>query len=497
MKTVGTLLLLCILTSVAGAQIHFSIKAKGLANDYIFVEKPLNGKFFPAAPEKILMGKKNRFIVEVEDETPGFLKINFGNGRQVRVFIEPGKTSSLEVDMADFEKSLKFSGPQAPQNKFLNQLERKQLSPLGAELMALKSFEGDDEKKPKDYYLDVLDYIEAEKKVLKRKGKKRFSKDFIAAMEQDITYYYTCLFSEMVATDYRAYSKNQPSRFTSKWAYYWKKIFELQKINSPEHAVSEYYLLALDYYLSDYRLGYQGDALYPDPDLKIGEQYLEYDRLLWNEFPPKSLEYSLAAIFSYRALLGKNEPILFDLFQKYKNDFPASQYLKPFENAVAAIGESLIEEEVALPDGIIRLDKDQEINSMDDILNKFKGKVIYMDIWATWCSPCLFEFRQKQPLEEFVQGKDIVLVFVSVDNEDRSEKWQKTIQDNDLKGYHIIANYSLRDELINKFGDGSNLALPHYIIYTKNGKLADGNAKNPSRNNLLFNELQRYLENEN
>ena len=499
MKTIGKLLLLILLPLWATAQTRFSVEAKGLESDFIFVEKPTNGKYFPAVPEEILKGKKDRFIIESNDDAPGFMKIHFGNGYVVKVFLEPSdRTNSLKVNMSDFSRSIKFDGPQAGQNKFMNDLDRMPLSPIGADLISMRSVEGiegdGEEKRPKDYYLDVLDNIEAEIKILHKKGKKKFSEAFIHAMEKEITFYHACQFSEMVANDYRQYAQNQPSRFSSKWAYYWEKIFEVQPFDQEENFVTEYYPLALDYYLGDYRLGYKGDAMYADPDLEIGEQFLEYDRLLWDEFEGVSLEYALAAVLSQRALLGKNEPILFDLFQKYKNDFPESDYLKYFENAVAPIGESMEEEKFVFPEGIVQLDAEMEINSLEDIMVLLKGKVVYMDIWATWCSPCLFEFRQKKPLEKFAAGKDIALVFISVDNEDRREKWQKTIVDNDLKGYHIIANYSLRDQLINKFGDGSNLALPHYTIFGKNGKLVDRDAKQPSHNSMLFKDLLRYID---
>ena len=493
MTTVRLTLLLLFLPIWAFSQIRFSVEIKGSPNDYILVEKPVQGNFFPSSPEKVLIGKKNRFLIECADETPGFMKIHLGGNRVVKVFNEPGRTNSLFVDLANFPKSIKFEGPSAAQNRFLNELERQPLPLLGAELLAVRSDENE-EKKPKDYYLDALDNIEAEKNILQRKGKKKFSSAFISAMEKEITYYHTCRFSEMVASDYRLFAQNEPSRFTSKWALYWSKIFEEFPLADDANGVTEHYTLALDYYLGDYRLGYQGDAIYEDPDLEIGEQFLEYDRLLWNEFEGASLEYALASVLSQRALIGKNEAVLFDLFQKFKNDFPNSHYLKHFETAVAAIGESLQGEVFELPEGISQLDAEHEINSVEDIMDRFKGKVVYLDIWATWCSPCLFEFRQKKPLEKFVEGKDIVLVFVSVDNEDRREKWQKTIVDNDLKGYHVLANFSLRDELIDKFGDGSNLALPHYMIFDKNGNLADGDAKQPSRYPMLFKDLERYID---
>ncbi len=493
MKTVGTFLLLALLPYWAISQIRFAVEVKGLENDYILVEKPFNGAYFPAAPEKIYRGKKNRFLIESNDDQHGFLKIDFGGGNTARVFLEKGQTNSLSVDFDNFEKSLHFGGPKAAQNKFLNELDRTPFFPNRTDLIAARSGSGLEEK-PKDSYLNIIDHIEAEKKILERKGKKKFSRAFIEAVQQDITYYYISKFSEKVANDYRAHVQNQPSRFTSKWAHYWSKIYEHMPAVPSGAIYSPYYLTALDYYYGDFRLGHNNEAIYSDPDLALGEQYLEYDRLLWEDIKGPQLEYALAALFSQRALLGNNEPVLFDLFQKYKNDFPSSPYLKLFENAVASIGESLKEEAFKFPEGMVQLDARGEINSIEDIMKIFKGKVVYLDIWATWCSPCLFEFRQKKPLEEFVEGKDIALVFVSVDNEDRKEKWQKTIIDNDLKGYHVLANYSLRDELIDKFGDGSNLALPHYIIYDKKGRLADRNAKQPSHNSVLFSDLKRYID---
>ena len=492
MKTIGTFLLLALLPYWAISQIRFAVEVKGLEKDFISIEKPYNGSYFPATPEKIYQGKKGRFIIETGDDQPGFVKIDFGNGKTTRVFLEKGSTNSLTVDLDNFGRSLNFKGSKAAQNKFLNELQREPLLPAGNDLIAARSI-NEMEVKPKDYYLYILDNVEAEKKILEKKAKKKFSEVFMDAVIQDITFYYISVFSEVVSNDYRAYAKSQPSRFTSKWAHYWSKIYEMMPATS-EVIYSPYYLTALDFYYGDFRLGYSGEAIYADPDLVIGEQYLEYDRLMWEDIKGQQLEYTLAAIFSKRAILGNKEPILFDLFQKYKNDFPSSPYLELFENAVAEIGESLKEETFKFPEGMVQLDAEEEINSIEDIMKKFEGKVVYLDIWATWCSPCLFEFRQKKPLEEFVEGKDIVLVFVSVDNEDRREKWQKIIIDNDLKGYHVLANFSLRDELIDQFGDGSNLALPHYIIYDKKGKLADRNAKQPSHNSVLFNDLLRYVD---
>ena len=476
------------------SQLRFMVDAKGMTNNYILVEKPVEGKYFPMQPEQVQEGKKNKFLIESNDNVPGFLKINFGNGQIVKIFLEQGKTNSLKVDINNFEKSLKFDGPQADQNKFLNELKREPIFLNGHENLASRSIVQIESTKPKDFYLETIDLIEAEINILQKKSKKKFSPVFIQAMQKEITFYYLSQFHQSVASLYKKALNDSSSSFSEKWAYYWEKLVEKYPLNQFESAVTEYYAIALDYYISDYRLGHKSEAMYDDLDEEIGEQFLEYDRLIWADFKGTHLEYALAAIFSQRALLGNNEPVLLDLFQKYKNDFPKGDYLDLFEKSVAPIKSISKEKELELPEGIINLEGDKEINSIQELINLFPNKVLYIDVWATWCSPCLFEFRQNKPLEEYAENKDIELVFISVDEIDRKEKWRKTITENNLKGSHLIANHLLKNELIDKFGDGSNLALPHYIIYDKNGKLADGDAKQPSTRSLLLNDLKKHLE---
>lgn len=477
---------------MVSAQIRFSVEVKNYFADFILVEKPIQGKYFPQTPEKILAGKKGRFLVEVADEIPGFLNIHLGEGRVVKVFLEPGRTNGMSVDMDAFERSLKFSGPHAEQNKFLNSLDRSALLPLFDSFMTRSGNEV--EVKPKDYYLEMLDYIEAEKKVLRRKGKKKFSPAFMEAMEQDIEFYHTCRFTNMVADDYQRKQAGENSTFTSKWAEYWTKAYQVPDFKNSNAGVTEYYLRTLDHYLGAYRLGYMEENEYLDPDLEMGEQYIEFDRLMWKDFSGDALEYGLSGVLAQRALAGKGEPILFDLYQKFKNDFPNSQYLKPFEEVVAPIGSYLEEDKVVMPEGIVDLGEIGGFNNLNELLEMFEGKVVYVDVWATWCSPCLFEFRQKKALEEFANGKEIAFLFISVDEVDRKERWQKIIIENNLKGYHVLADFTLRDELISRFGEAGNLALPHYMIFDKKGNLANGNAKQPSHNVQLFKQLEMYLD---
>jgi thiol-disulfide isomerase/thioredoxin len=65
----------------------------------------------------------------------------------------------------------------------------------------------------------------------------------------------------------------------------------------------------------------------------------------------------------------------------------------------------------------------QERITIDQIVEENKGKVIYVDYWASWCKPCIKEIKKINSLHEKYMDKDIVYVYLSVDLE--VKPWQK------------------------------------------------------------------------
>jgi thiol-disulfide isomerase/thioredoxin len=57
-------------------------------------------------------------------------------------------------------------------------------------------------------------------------------------------------------------------------------------------------------------------------------------------------------------------------------------------------------------------------------LNSFKGKVIYLKLWATWCEPCINEFPYYKKLSEIYKN-DSSIVFISLSIDENSQTWMK------------------------------------------------------------------------
>ena len=72
-------------------------------------------------------------------------------------------------------------------------------------------------------------------------------------------------------------------------------------------------------------------------------------------------------------------------------------------------------------------------------LSDLKGKYVYIDIWATWCGPCLRQIPAMKELEEKYRGKNIEIMSVSVDSEKDKDKWRKMIEVREMKGIQLFA----------------------------------------------------------
>jgi thiol-disulfide isomerase/thioredoxin len=128
-------------------------------------------------------------------------------------------------------------------------------------------------------------------------------------------------------------------------------------------------------------------------------------------------------------------------------------------------------------------------------LDSFKGKFVYIDIWATWCGPCIREIPSLKELEKNYHNKNIVFVSISTDAANRNsgswekanENWKKFVIQRQLSGVQLWAgkDYSFQQAYqIN--------SIPRFILIDPNGKIVDQNAPRPSDPRLieLFNELK-------
>lgn len=174
------------------------------------------------------------------------------------------------------------------------------------------------------------------------------------------------------------------------------------------------------------------------------------------------------------------------LYEEFKKLYPESILLPKIENAVQ---KNRLFNEAKFPEGIHILNTDSVL-TFKEITSQYAGKVIFIDIWATWCGPCRASFAHIKPLQEYAAENDIVLLYVSIDTPQKAELWKKMVGHYNLKGEHAIINEAFKMEIYDTFGWEGSLSIPHYAIINKEGTLQFKSAASPEDMDKLTKQLK-------
>lgn len=112
-----------------------------------------------------------------------------------------------------------------------------------------------------------------------------------------------------------------------------------------------------------------------------------------------------------------------------------------------------------------------------NVINKYKGKVIYVDFWASWCTPCRAEMPEAKQLRESYKDKDVVFVYLAVN--DKEQNWRQAVKDcqTDYLGDNYFVSNTSTANLLKEIKFNT---IPRLLLYDKNGKLVDTDAPRPS-----------------
>lgn len=119
---------------------------------------------------------------------------------------------------------------------------------------------------------------------------------------------------------------------------------------------------------------------------------------------------------------------------------------------------------------------DLKLYSLQNIINMNRGKVLYVDIWASWCVPCRNAMPYSLKLREYFRDKNIAFIYFSVDED--FDKWKVATEQENLTFYPY--SYKAANPKDNSFLLSiNNDAIPRYLIFDQNGKLAHTHAPGP------------------
>lgn len=122
-------------------------------------------------------------------------------------------------------------------------------------------------------------------------------------------------------------------------------------------------------------------------------------------------------------------------------------------------------------------------------LSDLRGRVVYVDIWATWCGPCVGEFPDSKKVQaDFKDNDKVAFLYVSIDRDTLA--WKKMVAGGKVpNGIHMINGADAPNSVWNQY---HVWGVPRYLLIDEAGRMVATHAARPSSGKVTA-ELQKLL----
>jgi thiol-disulfide isomerase/thioredoxin len=244
-------------------------------------------------------------------------------------------------------------------------------------------------------------------------AKNQFSQTFLQYAQADMDYWCAFYLSNY-PWEYPIYfNEAAPAKVPPNYYDFLTKI----KIQNDAALPSKNYRYFLDQYLSDLRRKSQWQNATPK---EVAEKNLS----------GKTLAYCRAKQISQDLSYDINSMKI----NAVKNFVVNSSYPLYNEAVVAALYRQLpVQSGASAPS--FRL---TDANGKEVTLEELKGKVIYLDFWATWCAPCIQALPHVERIRQRFNENEVAFIYINLD-EDKN-KWLRYLSEHSLGGKHVNGN---------------------------------------------------------
>jgi len=435
------------------------------------------------------LDRKGHFVIRFDKYQPQ--DVLFKYGTHFPLFISPGDSLYLKFNADEFihpeqkkynqAECIEFSGDAAQINN--------NLTSFFSGLMKMSQVHGSrNVKEAKLSPNEYKSYLMSE-----REEREQFLQNFIKSHEPSdlfinwAHYYidYGCGEGLLHYAWFHPFSKQKKKRFEvmDLPEDYYSFLDQLPVDNKPAFICSNYYSFLHEHslVLYDYKSPFFKKIMQKGMDFTKSKEYQsEYSKLLdglVKQYSGAAQEFLLSVMLNSLLEYPQRVDVFDALYSKYEKRINGC-FRKIIQQKYAELKKEEKEAEKEIKGNT------SSVPVIQQILEKHKGKVIYIDILATWCGTCLMELPFSAKLKEEFNGKDVEFVYFCVKSEKR--KWESLISDLKIKGDPYLLSDSQYNILSDKFQITS---IPRYILVNKEGKVVDKNAARPSFQRELNTDL--------
>lgn len=407
----------------------------------------------------------DRVVLDIETDEQGKFSLAFdfdeavyatirAGRNNIPVFLEPGDRLQLEGTADALFETITFSGRGSGANNFLLEWSRELEPRVGDRFMAEQIRTAD----PQTFSM-LADSVALQKFSFldSRKASHELSQTFVHFIESQILYdkyqklvEYPLMQQRLGQLDALPVMPEGYFDFLNR-----EDIFDSSRLSSPV------YVNFLMSYLSYYQQ-HHGIAMQPDESLNAFNF-----RLSAQAIPGPSGEYLQAVWLSREFNYGELETAktMYTEFKENSNEASFKQAVTDTYKAITDLNPGNPAPDFTMTD----------IHGEQVSLSDFRGKVVYLDFWASWCGPCMREMPYFRELKERMADQDdLVYLYISIDTDQQA--WRNAVERNQITGVHL--NTPGRERGVPALYNVK--WIPTFFIIDRDGNIYDNRPPKPS-----------------
>lgn len=399
--------------------------------------------------------KDGKFSINHLINEPGIYHLVY-NGQRIPLFLRPNDEVEINFDALQVDKTIKFSGSDPISQKYLFLKSRNNPLSRSEKRKAAKLVEAD--------FIKQTNQIREKEKTFFAEFQKKnnsISKDFILFEDTEIQFNWA-----QQLNDYKLYHPFYSTDGTYTPSPEFLSYFNELELNNDALMISESYrnfLIA--------HVGQKASDLV-QKDLMNGgkiQTSLRAFEVVEKEHDAPGVKSFLLYTFFNQHLRSQGINGSEDLYQRFKKGVTNPKYLTEVDEVFQAWKH--LKKGAPAPTFQYPDTKGKQVS-----LNDLKGKVVYIDVWATWCGPCKTEIPHLEKLQESFHDQPVAFVSVSIDQ--NKAAWSKMIKEKNLTGTQLIADKAGNSQICK---DYKIQGIPRFILIDQAGNIVNAQEDRPSR----------------